>query len=277
MKLLDLWWRQFWAMVAIALIALLGIANGSASAAAWPGSAAGVSYAYDCHEGPNPVTDLRGCQSLNWSKDVAFVTPRTFGRARRTEVGLASAGLGVGAAKVVGKAVRGFAETRVGRAVVEQLDGTPVAGLVRRVLGYADDGAAGTVERQVVRASSRDTATGSTVGVAKAQTNATKSGSGAIERVFRVYGGDSRAGGASWSPIDPRSVANYRDVAGLPSGNTGQFVIEGELADPSKVVLRRSALPLDGNTGGIPEYVIPDWMDNGAIRVTRVSGVNPEF
>ena len=105
----------------------------------------------------------------------------------------------------------------------------------------------------------------------------------AAEKIFRVYGGDSRAGGASWSPVDPRSVANYRDVVGLPSGggggatNTGQFVIEGELVDPSKVVLRGNAVPLDGNAGGIPEYVIPNWVDNGAIRITRVSGVNPEF
>ena len=102
-------------------------------------------------------------------------------------------------------------------------------------------------------------------------------------KVFRVYGGDSKAGGASWSPVDPRSVANYRDAAGLPSGgasgasNTGRFAIEGELVDPSMVVLRRLALPLDGMTGGLPEYIVPNWMTNGAIRVTRVSGINPEF
>jgi hypothetical protein len=54
-------------------------------------------------------------------------------------------------------------------------------------------------------------------------------------------------------------------------------VIEGELVDPSKVVLRRNALPLDGMSGGVPEYIIPSWLDNGAIRITRVSGVNPEF
>ncbi|BCJ37006.1 hypothetical protein Athai_45090 [Actinocatenispora thailandica] len=103
------------------------------------------------------------------------------------------------------------------------------------------------------------------------------------QALYRVYGGDSKAGGASWSPTDPRSVADYRDAAGLPSGgasgatNTGQFVIEGTLNDPTAVVLRRSALPLDGMKGGLTEYIIPNWMETGPITVNRVSGVNPGF
>jgi RHS repeat-associated protein len=139
------------------------------------------------------------------------------------EVGLASAGLGVGAAKVVGKAVRGFAETPVGRAVLEQLDGTPAAGLVRRVLGYADDGAAGTVERQVVRAGSRDTAAGGMARVARTQTNATKSGED-WTRVGRWMHPDEHAamretGAIQWSPqsgnhhvSNPASPSTYRDA-----------------------------------------------------------------
>ncbi len=103
------------------------------------------------------------------------------------------------------------------------------------------------------------------------------------QTLYRVYGGDSAAGGASWSPLNPGNVENYRDVAGLPSGgasgynNSGRFVIEGTLNDPSKVVLQRAALPLDGQQGGIPEYIIPDGLNNGAISINRVSGVNPEF
>jgi uncharacterized protein RhaS with RHS repeats len=103
------------------------------------------------------------------------------------------------------------------------------------------------------------------------------------QKIYRVYGGDASAGGASWSPVNPGSVPNYREAAGLPSGgpsganNSGRFVIEGTLVDPSKVVLTRSALPLDGKAGGLPEYIIPKGLDNGAIRVDRVSGVNPEF
>jgi hypothetical protein len=47
--------------------------------------------------------------------------------------------------------------------------------------------------------------------------------------------------------------------------------------DPSKIVVQRLALPLDGVKGGLPEYIIPNWMENGAIITIRVSGVNPEF
>lgn len=103
------------------------------------------------------------------------------------------------------------------------------------------------------------------------------------QTIYRVYGGDSAAGGASWSPVNPGDVTDFRDAAGLPSGgasgatNTGQFVIEGTLNDPDAVVLLRNALALDGMKSGLPEYIIPNWMENGSITVNRVSGVNPEF
>lgn len=103
------------------------------------------------------------------------------------------------------------------------------------------------------------------------------------QTIYRVYGGDSAAGGASWTPVNPATVSNFRSAAGLPSGgasgatNTGRFVIEGTLNDPAAVVLQRSALPLDGMKGGLPEYIIPKWMESGSITSTRVSGVNPEF
>lgn len=103
------------------------------------------------------------------------------------------------------------------------------------------------------------------------------------EQIYRVYGGDSAAGGASWTPVNPGDVADFRIVAGLPSGgasgfnNTGRFVIEGTLCDPSKVVRVRSALSLDGNVGGLREYIIPQWMENGSVIVDNVSGVNPDF
>ena len=103
------------------------------------------------------------------------------------------------------------------------------------------------------------------------------------DKVYRVYGGDSKAGGASWARVSPNKYKNYRNSAGLPSGkesevtNTGRFVIEGIIKDPSKVVKSRKAIPLDGNKGGIDEYIIPNWENNGAIEIIRVSGVNPEF
>jgi RHS repeat-associated protein len=103
------------------------------------------------------------------------------------------------------------------------------------------------------------------------------------QKVYRVFGGDSSAGGASWSPVNPARIKDYRNLAGLPSGgasgtnNHGRFVIEATLQDPSKVVRIRSALPLDGNVGGIPEFIIPNALENNAVKVKKVSGVNPEF
>ena len=59
-------------------------------------------------------------------------------------------------------------------------------------------------------------------------TVATKSGD---VTVYRAFGGDSRAQGFSWTTKDPRTVNNFRDKAGLPSGgasganNTADFLI----------------------------------------------------
>jgi RHS repeat-associated protein len=101
------------------------------------------------------------------------------------------------------------------------------------------------------------------------------------QKVYRVYGGDAKPGGASWTPHRPSG--NFRDTGGLPSGgpsgahNSGRFVIEGTLEDPSAVVKIRRALSLDGQHGGAAEYIIPNPIDSGAVTVDRVSGVNPEF
>ena len=79
--------------------------------------------------------------------------------------------------------------------------------------------------------------------------------------VYRVFGGDARVYGHSWTPIDPRTVENYRNFAGLPSGgasganNTADFMVIGKM-NPDAIVKQRPALPLDGNEGGLPEILI---------------------
>ena len=84
---------------------------------------------------------------------------------------------------------------------------------------------------------------------------------GGTKTVYRVFGGDSRAQGFSWTPINPQKVSNYRNKAGLPSGgesgfnNTADFMIKGEVKTQN-VIKKRAALPLDGNKGGLPEYII---------------------
>lgn len=96
--------------------------------------------------------------------------------------------------------------------------------------------------------------------------------------VYRVFGGDAKPDGFSWTPNNPNGVANFRDAAGLPSGgasgstNTGQFVIEGTV-DLKNIINQRSALPLDGNRGGLQEYII----NPKDVIKKRVSGANPEF
>ena len=49
------------------------------------------------------------------------------------------------------------------------------------------------------------------------------------------------------------------------------------LSLPSVVGSTLGALALDGNQGGATEYIIPNPIDSGAVRVDRVSGANPEF
>lgn len=79
--------------------------------------------------------------------------------------------------------------------------------------------------------------------------------------VFRVFGGDARAQGFSWTPIDPTTISDFRNVAGLPSGgmsgvtNTADFMIVGRV-NPQNIISSYPAASLDGNIGGIMEYII---------------------
>jgi len=93
-------------------------------------------------------------------------------------------------------------------------------------------------------------------------------------KVYRVFGEANRPLGESWTTVNPLRTGNYRDAAGLPDVNTGRFVVEGRLINNEGVRLR-SALPLDGNKGGLPEVLIPNAATQ--VRVQRVSGVNPPF
>ena len=97
------------------------------------------------------------------------------------------------------------------------------------------------------------------VGIAKAaERKAAKTLEGEVD--YRVFGGAAREQGFAWTTTDPRTVSNFRDAAGLPSGgasgatNTADFMLEGR-AKASDVINSRPALPLDGNTGGLPELI----------------------
>ena len=101
-------------------------------------------------------------------------------------------------------------------------------------------------------------------------------GKGATKTVYRVFGGDARAQGRSWTPVNPKKTKNFRDNAGLPSGgesgfnNTADFMIKGKVKSKD-IIIKRDALPLDGNKGGLPEYIIqPEH-----IEITDFSVLNP--
>ncbi len=92
--------------------------------------------------------------------------------------------------------------------------------------------------------------------------------------LYRVWGDGSGPNGKSWTTVDPSTVPNYRDAAGLPAQNTGRFVSEGILKDATGVTTK-SAVPLAGNRGGLPEVVVPK--PQTQIELCRVSGCNPSY
>lgn len=101
-------------------------------------------------------------------------------------------------------------------------------------------------------------------------------GAGDTVDVYRVFGGDARAHGFSWTTKDPRSVGDFRDTAGLPSGgasgatNTADFLVKGKI-NTGDIIDSRAALPLDGNKGGLPELII----DPKNVAITDFSVLKP--
>lgn len=94
-------------------------------------------------------------------------------------------------------------------------------------------------------------------------------------KVYRVWGDKSGPYGESWTTADPSMVPNYRSGAGLPTQNSGRFVSEGVIKDPSGITTRQS-LPLGNNPGRIvPEVVIPN--PGTQVDLHNVSGVNPPY
>ncbi|MCQ2335643.1 MAG: hypothetical protein MJ010_00455 [Paludibacteraceae bacterium] len=91
--------------------------------------------------------------------------------------------------------------------------------------------------------------------------------------VYRVYGSKSQYNGASWTTVNPEHLPNYRSLAGLPDDNTGEFLIKCKVINPAKCIEVRPALPLDGNPGGLIEYVIPDPFSSGALQIFDANSV----
>ncbi|HEY9003264.1 MAG TPA: RHS repeat-associated core domain-containing protein, partial [Mucilaginibacter sp.] len=110
--------------------------------------------------------------------------------------------------------------------------------------------------------------------VATAGTSAEVEAADAEIKVFRVFGGDSQGLGRSWTPIDPSTVSNYRSLAGLPEGNTAQFIIEGTVKQSDIIMTKGADIIYKGQQeGGLTEFII----DPKNVKITNVSGINPPY
>jgi hypothetical protein len=70
--------------------------------------------------------------------------------------------------------------------------------------------------------------------------------------VYRVYGDGATMYGKSYSLINPEYVPYYRNFAGLPDVNSGQYLLKGSIPLRDINVGRWFAAPFPGNTGGLP-------------------------
>jgi hypothetical protein len=94
-------------------------------------------------------------------------------------------------------------------------------------------------------------------------------------QLFRVFGNEAKGLGQYYTPVNPASVANYRQAAGLYPGNSGQFVLQGTLKNTQDVIFSRAATGPGGVGGGLPQAFVPS--PQTQINILRVSGANPEF
>lgn len=79
--------------------------------------------------------------------------------------------------------------------------------------------------------------------------------------IYRLHGNGSHQFGGSWTPVNPRTLANPRQQLGLPDVNGVTHVTVIRLTDPSIVAQVRRGLPYSGKLGGAPEYVLPRGFD----------------
>lgn len=91
-----------------------------------------------------------------------------------------------------------------------------------------------------------------------------------FETVYRVFGGQAQLKGESWTPINPMTVPNYRNAAGLPRRNAGTSLAEGRVRS-SDIIQIKTADALDGNAGGLLEYKI----NPANVKIIKVTPLRP--
>jgi len=70
--------------------------------------------------------------------------------------------------------------------------------------------------------------------------------------IYRVYGGGSSIYGKSYSVFNPNYIPRYRNFAGLPNVNSGEYLLKGNIQLKDIYLGRWFAAPWDGNSGGLP-------------------------
>jgi len=77
------------------------------------------------------------------------------------------------------------------------------------------------------------------------------------DSVYRLHGDQALPEGASYSTLSPSQMSNPRSSLGLPDVNSGENLIVARVDSVDNVRVTRHALPLNGQPGGAPEYIIP--------------------
>ncbi len=111
-------------------------------------------------------------------------------------------------------------------------------------------------------------------GLVKNASSAIKNNKLLGKNVYRIFGGESKPFGHSWTIKNPKKMINPRNSLGLPNVNDGRFIIEGKINNTKGIIIRK-ALPLDNNKGGAIEILIPE--PKTQIFMKRISGINPEY
>jgi len=70
--------------------------------------------------------------------------------------------------------------------------------------------------------------------------------------IYRVYGNGTSMYGKSYSLINPKYFPFYRNLAGLPTANSGEYLLKGMIQLRKIKIGRWFAAPLQGKTGGLP-------------------------
>ena len=138
--------------------------------------------------------------------------------------------------------------------------------------------AAEQLEKRAATAAGREAEEAAMTQASRALGNASERGPkvtvpGGLEgtKVYRVWGDRARPNGRSWTPINPGSVPNYRQAAGLPVQNTGRFVSEGIIVDASGIRVQ-NAIPLHGNPGKRSRILRNWYCAPGGNRLSRWHG-----